>query len=312
MADEVAGNPTGDAGATAIDQAFGATPSTEAAPAANGADGAPAPAPAPEPKVDLPGRPEYIPEKFWVAGEDPTKGQLNVEGLSKAYTDTQAELTRKSQLLAEATKGQEALPLTPDAYWTDLDTAAIKARAPNAYGEPVEGEVHSDLKDILTAAHHNGIAKPAAQKLAGDILALVEKRVEAPKTDAQMRAEAIGELGPNGAQIAQDVQARLRQLGSQGVFDQSQLGFIKGAAMTAPGLAVLATLLRASGPSGPPDLQQQQQMVPVDKTTQAAEIAKLLADPVATETRMPEIKAMVAKYEKDFGDMPDAMKLTVG
>ena len=309
MADEVqaGANPSGDEAAKAVDAMFGAG-SAEGGEQGSGEEKPSSASPDTQlPSADTPDRPSFVPEKFWTANEDGKTGKVNLEALTKAYSESESALTRSRQEIAGLTKNRAALPVTPDEYWTDLNQEELAAKAPAAFIPSAEGtDPNPAVKSLMTAAHRNGIDKETATKVLGDYFQLIDQSMERPKTEAELRAEAIGGLGPNGAALAQDVHGWVRSRATAGDFSGPVLAHLAAMSQTAGGLATLAALMRATKGSGAPDLSSHS-TVTVDKTSAEQELFDLMGDRDLWSKNPGMVKAKAEAFEKQYGSLPKWM-----
>ena len=246
---------------------------TETPSAANGADKSP---------VDLEGKPEWLPDKFW----DPQSKGAKVEAMAKAYTHGWSELSRLQREEA-ARKASEQLPEKPDEYLTKMDWNKLQEAAPNAYSGG-EGE-NISARSFLEAAHRRGVPPDKAHAMLVDYMAGINEHVmPPPKDEATLRKEAVQHLGPNGPEMFTQIQTWLASEAEKTPFTKDQMDFIQEGIQYGPALSFMWRVMRAqTSPGGPPTLNGTSLTQTID--TERAEVMRLLGNPEEYRKRKDEI-----------------------
>ena len=178
-------------------------------------------------------------------------GKHDYEGMTKSWFELRKGHAEQSARVKEL-EGQLRTTDEPwEAYSGDFDWEAVKQRAPNAYlGGEAENEAAMSL---LKHLHVAGVPKAKAAKAVADYYADLDKLVGQIPTEEEQRKAAVGHLGVNGAQMAQEVQTWLTSRSSVKPFPEDELRELGRLTRSGPGLSLLWQFMRSgTNGSGPP------------------------------------------------------------
>ena len=194
----------------------------------------------------------YIP-KMWRDETGAFNGDTN--GVLKSWYHGQQQVSKLQtdldSLRAERSAAEAAMPNTTE-YVDDFDYDALADRAPNMIAKGGGKEENTILASFLTLAHKHGVPMAKAHALAGDYFEALNADVPEYKEPEQQRKEAVAHLGPNGAQMVEDVRGFLAQRARTSPFNAEQMDVIKGMLHNGPALALLHNLSRTTGASTTP------------------------------------------------------------
>lgn len=275
MADELNGATSTDPVSNPISEMFGKGGEASQKPA----DGVQAPQEGSGEGTPSTGRPEWLSEAFWKANESGDGGEINVEGLSKSWRDTRASLNTANERIKALEKGSgsEAVPETADEYYGGVDLAELEKASPKAFAATSRSNME-EAKQLLVAAHKNGVGPEKARAILSDYYASLEGLL--PDTLLQSEQDrmsaAIKHQGAHGQRVADDVETWLSAKAERGSFNDEQLGVLRSLVQSGPGLSLLYGLMRETQRSGPPVGMGQ---IRYDRSSLQEEFDKLAKDP---------------------------------
>ena len=181
-------------------------------------------------------------------------GSLNQEKVAKVLADRRSHITRQDEViksLREAT-GQEA-PGAVDDYLTGFDHEGLKAKAPKAYFGAGEDGKNVSASAFFNAMFEAGVPVEKARAAFGTFMGGLNDVLPEQPTKAQRLEAAVTQLGPNGRQQLQDVNAWVGSMHAKLQFNEHERRLLDEVMHTGAGLSALWRMSRAMGSTAPPD-----------------------------------------------------------
>lgn len=209
-----------------------------------------------------------IPKQFY--RED---GNHDLDGFSKAYRGARASLeTANARIKELEAKGA---PVDQwDAYAAQMDWDAVKEKAPNAYQGG--GPENKAAMSLLHRLHEQNIPLATARTIVSEYYGDLDGMVPEAKDDATLRKEAVAHLGPNGQQMAGEVQSWLESRHATKPFAPAELEILGQMVANGPALSLLWQMSRAGVSSGPPTGNETRSARAADPDAEKKEVRKLL------------------------------------
>ena len=192
--------------------------------------------------------PGYVP-KAW-RGED---GKFNgdMDAVFKSAMDGRQHISRLNAQIEELKQASNAGVPEQSQYVDGFDYAALAQKAPNMVAASGRDD-NPVLVSFLESAHKNGIPMAKAHAMAVEYFEGLNAEAPEYKEPEQQRKDAIAYLGPNGAQMNEDIKGFLAARARHAPFSEDQMGVLKGMLHSGPGMSLLHNLARTTGASTVP------------------------------------------------------------
>ena len=200
------------------------------------------------PSEDETWRPGFVPKAFRNA-EGAWNGDQ--DAVFKSWYDGRQHVSALEAQLAEVKRAQsELVPETAAQYVDTFDFASLKEVAPNLAGG-ADAESNPIVTDLLKLGHAHGVPVAKMQAVVAEYAKGLNEHLPEQVDPAERRKQAKAWLGPNGEQIAADVQAGLAARARVMPFSKEKMDVLEAMVESGPGLALLHDFLR-TGPQAPP------------------------------------------------------------
>ena len=183
------------------------------------------------------GRPEWLPEKFWKAGDNGAAGEAQYEELATSYKALEQKLSERPEAAPER-------PEKVDAYLNEWDTAKIRSDLPRLNLSDDDAE----LKRFADAAFKHGLSVEQARGVATDYLTAANSAMPEAVTEEAV----LQELGTDGVKMTTEVATWVAKLRNENVIDDAGVQALALAGFNAASLKALhAIRTHALGTSAP-------------------------------------------------------------
>lgn len=193
-------------------------------------------------------RPGFVPKAF--RGEDGAFNG-NHDAVFKSWYDGRQRITGLEAQLKELQEASSPdVPETSDEYVNTFDFEAFKEKAPRAYAGG--GADNPIIADMLKLGHKHGVPVAKMQAVVTDYFAGINEFIPEAKDEATALRETAAYLGPNGAQMMEDLKGRLAAHARQYPLSPEKLNAVKRILQDGPATAVLHDLVGARSGAAPP------------------------------------------------------------
>lgn len=184
------------------------------------------------PPVDAPQRPEWLPENFW----DAEKGEPNVQGMAKSYSELRKAFNEKNN----DKPGKEVSDYMSEEFYDEEGNFKVEGVELNKE-DPVLQKAYEIAKDMGMGVKQ---ANEFISKFAGNMTEFIPEGID-PEAE-------LAKLGENGESIVTGLKTWVDGMKNNGEMDDEVYNAVLELGKTAAGIKALEVLRSKTGELAPP------------------------------------------------------------